>query len=65
MSLCFDISKLEKLTMKSQKELSGRCISGERKRPYSRMLYLVLFDIFFEIESVTLYSKFEIKIKIL
>jgi hypothetical protein len=39
-------------------ELSGRNNSSERKRPYSRLLYLVLFDISVESDSVTLYSKF-------
>jgi hypothetical protein len=39
-------------------ELSGRGNSSERKRPYSRVLYLVLFDTSLESESVTLYSKF-------
>jgi hypothetical protein len=34
----------------------------ERKLPYSGVLYLVLFDTSLESESVTLYSKFEIKI---
>jgi hypothetical protein len=34
-------------------ELSGRCNSSERKRPYSRVLYLVLFDTSLENESVT------------
>jgi hypothetical protein len=34
-------------------ELSRRCNSSERKRPYSRVLYLVLLDTFFESESVT------------
>jgi hypothetical protein len=44
-------------------ELRGGCNSSERKRPsYSQVLYLVLFDTSLEIESVTLYSKFEIKI---
>jgi hypothetical protein len=38
-------------------ELSARCNSNERKRPYSQVLYLVLFDTFLEIESVTLFSK--------
>jgi hypothetical protein len=32
--------------------------SSERKRLYSRVLYLVLFDTSLESESVTLYSKF-------
>ncbi|KAH0818853.1 hypothetical protein GEV33_003938 [Tenebrio molitor] len=32
--------------------------ASERKRPYSRVLYLVLFDTSLESESVTLYSKF-------
>jgi hypothetical protein len=31
-------------------ELSGRCNSSERKGPYSRVLYLVLFDTSFESE---------------
>jgi hypothetical protein len=39
-------------------ELNGRCNSSERKRPYSRVLYLVLFDTSLESESVSLYSKF-------
>jgi hypothetical protein len=39
-------------------ELNGRCNSSERKRPYSRVLYLVLFDTSVESESVTLYPKF-------
>jgi hypothetical protein len=39
-------------------ELNGRCNSSKRKRPYSRVVYLVLFDTSFESESVTLYSKF-------
>jgi hypothetical protein len=39
-------------------KLSRRCNSSERKWPYFRVLYLVLFDISVEIESVTLYSKF-------
>jgi hypothetical protein len=33
--------------------LRGRCNSRERKRPYSRVLYLVLFDTALESESVT------------
>jgi hypothetical protein len=40
---------------------SGRCNSSEQKRPYSRVLYLILFDArhnSLENESVTLYSKF-------
>jgi hypothetical protein len=40
---------------------SGRCNSSEQKRPYSRVLYLILFDTrhnSLENESVTLYSKF-------
>jgi hypothetical protein len=39
---------------------SGRCNSSEQKRPYSRVLYLILFDTrhnSLENESVTLYSK--------
>jgi hypothetical protein len=39
-------------------KLTGRCNSSERKRPYSRMLYLFFFDTSLESESVTLYSKF-------
>jgi hypothetical protein len=39
-------------------ELSGRHNSSERKPPYSRVLYLGLFDTSLESESVTLYSKF-------
>jgi hypothetical protein len=39
-------------------EPNGRCNSSERKRPYSRVLYLVLFDTSLESESVSLYSKF-------
>jgi hypothetical protein len=27
-----------------EEELNGQCNSSERKRPYSRVLYLVLFD---------------------
>jgi hypothetical protein len=34
-------------------ELSARGNSSERKRPYSLVLYLVLFDISLESESVT------------
>jgi hypothetical protein len=40
---------------------SGRCNPSEQKRPYSRVLYLVLFetlDTSLENESVTLHSKF-------
>jgi hypothetical protein len=40
----------------------ARCNSSERKRPYSRVLYIVLFDTSLESESATLYSKFYIKI---
>jgi hypothetical protein len=39
----------------------ANCNSSERKRPYSRVLYLVLFDTWdtsLESQSVTLYSKF-------
>jgi hypothetical protein len=36
----------------------ARCNSSERKRPYSRVLYVVLLDTSLESESVTLYSKF-------
>jgi hypothetical protein len=36
----------------------ARCNSSERKRPYSRVLYIVLFDTSLESESATLYSKF-------
>jgi hypothetical protein len=39
-------------------ELSERNNLSERKRHYSRMLYLVLYDISVESDSVTLYSKF-------
>jgi hypothetical protein len=42
-------------------ELSGRCNSSERMRPYSRVLYLVLFDTSLENESVTWCSKFKKK----
>jgi hypothetical protein len=38
-------------------ELSGRCNASERKRPHSRVLYLVLFDTSLEIVSLTLYLK--------
>jgi hypothetical protein len=38
------------------------CHSSERKRPYSRVLYSVLFETSVESESITLYSKFQIKI---
>jgi hypothetical protein len=34
------------------------CNSSERKRPYSQVLYLVLFDTSLESASVTLYSNF-------
>jgi hypothetical protein len=40
----------------------GRCNSSERKRFYSWVVYLVLFDTSLESESVILYSKFSIKI---
>jgi hypothetical protein len=36
-------------------ELSVRCNSCERKRSYSRVLYLVLLDTSLESESVTVY----------
>jgi hypothetical protein len=38
--------------------LCGRHNSSEQKRPYSRVLYLVLFDTYSQSESVILYSKF-------
>jgi hypothetical protein len=50
-------SKKAKLSFTRIAELSGRCNSSERKRPYSRVLYLVLFDTFLKSESVTLYSR--------
>jgi hypothetical protein len=36
----------------------GRCSSSERKRPYSRVLCLILSDTSSEIESVSLYWKY-------
>jgi hypothetical protein len=49
-------------TFVHEAELRGRCNASERKRLYSRVPYLVLFDTSLENESVTLYSKFLIKI---
>jgi hypothetical protein len=41
-------------------DLRGRCNSSERKRPYSKVLYLVLFDT--SLESKLLWKKIKYKI---
>jgi hypothetical protein len=48
----------EKENFRSRDVSVRRRNSSERKQPYSRVLYLVLFDTSLQSQSVTLYSKF-------
>jgi hypothetical protein len=53
-----DIRKQDRYSKNKNGESNSRefrCSSSERKRPYSRVLYLVLFNTSLESESVILY----------